>query len=187
MGTFVTQTARGELAPRKRGKRAHISPVCHPCGSGAWSQLGWPQNWWARETASPSGPTVGQIFMWAVKYILPHILKNTLPGGSLQKYVAVLSGFNKTFLSISESGGRFLSLPFNSHANFSSCLFHPLWKLSSLQQISYRCGQTSALKHQRTWWSQREGSKFGSRRGGGGLLSGSAYPMVNTPCEVSFR
>lgn len=122
MGTFVTQTAQGELASRKRGKWAHISPVCHPCGSGAWSQLGWPQNWWARETAAPSGPTVGQIFMWAVKYILPHILKNTLPGGSLQKSVAVLSRFNKTFLSISVSGGTFLSPPFSSHANFASRL-----------------------------------------------------------------
>lgn len=30
----------GELASHRSRKRAHISLVCHPCGSGAWRQLG---------------------------------------------------------------------------------------------------------------------------------------------------
>lgn len=146
-GIFMIQAAWGELAPHERGKRAHISPVCHPCSSGAWSQLGWPQNRWARETASQSGPTVGQIFMWAVKvWIATYLDKHSAWGGHCRNMWHHEEDETKQNFSY-VSGGPFLSHPSVPMLSFPSTSISRPQGASALQQAFYCCGQVNAPRH----------------------------------------
>lgn len=175
MGTFMTPAAQEELAPHKRGKWAHISPACHLCNCGARSQLGWPQNRWARETASQSGPTVGQIFMWAVKVQI----------ATLWAVVAEVCGSakkSKQNLSL-HIRRTFPFPPFNLQAHFSFYFHFPHLpaNLLPLQPSPH------ALRHQRPSCGARgEETAWVWRGRDAGLLLWSAYDVVDSLCVGSL-
>lgn len=106
---FMTQTARGELALCKRGKWTHISPVCHPYGPGLEA------NWADLRIDEPEQQPSHQGWLWArfscgLWSTDCHISWQTVWGvlveicGSAKKIQQ-----NKTFLSMSVSGGGPLS------------------------------------------------------------------------------
>ena len=106
---FMTQTARGELALCKRGKWTHISPVCHPTAWGL-KPIGLTSELMSQSNSLPIRADCGPDFPVGCEVQIATYLDRLCVGvlveicGSAKKIQQ-----NKTFLSMSVSGGALLS------------------------------------------------------------------------------